>query len=873
MNRFRLFALLLVFASLTFALVVGCSRADARSPKNVVLISIDTLRADHLGCYGAKGNPTPNIDRLAARGARFEKAYSAVPVTTPSHATLLSGTFPPFHGVRSNGSYALSDDRTTIAEALKKKGYQTGGFVGGFPLDHQFGFAQGFDVYDDDIKRAEQSMSPYDAERRGGTVVDKALAWYKERDQKKPFFLFVHMYDPHHPYSPPEPSRSKWSNDPYTGEIAYVDEQVGRILGLLEQDKIADDTLVVLVSDHGESLGEHGEATHMIFVYDATLRVPMIVAGPGVPKGKSVTEPARLVDVFPTIAASAGAELPKDVQGLDLAPAMDGSGKLSDKRSFYAESLLPQVQFDWAPLQSVRSGKWKYILAPQEELYDLDADPGETKNLFHRGADGKPEWASAETESAYRNMAHLMKKSIDDLSSPEAGKAAKQLDPESAKKLQSLGYLGSTSHGTTTGVDPMKLPDPKTRIALFNRAEEALALIANGKAGEAIDIYRKILEEYPDESWIKMTLARNLMGQKRYKEIFEVLTPATLAKFSTGNRAVAIGFRAGANEEQGKWTESLAEWDSLATVGPDSATQAAKGKANALIELKRYPEALPLIEKVAAAEPKNRETHLLFGYALLGVGRESDAIVHLAQARDLEPKGADGATDPKSAPLFRAANFYLKNGDKAKAATALRTLMAEDPKQAKGEASYVLSTLGAPSDDPNSQRLEASRTMASRGDFAGAARQLEQVIAAGGDTAQTQYDLSVCYFNLRKIEEARNALIRCMKADPAFAPAYADFGLISERTGDKEKAERYYRKAIDLKPDLYPALSRLGIFLSRTGRHPEAVTLLQRAAEVEPKNADAHHNLAIALKNGGRTAEAQKAEAVGQKLDQEQRRR
>lgn len=867
LRPFALVALPLTIASLG---LFACSKADARAPKNIVLVSVDTLRADHLGCYGAKGDPTPNIDRLAARGARFEKAWSAVPVTTPSHATLMTGTFPPFNGVRSNGSYSIAEDRTTLAEAMKKKGYETAGFVGAFPLDHQFGFAQGFDVYDDDIKRAEQSLTPYDAERRAGTVVDRALAWLKGRDAKKPFFLFVHVYDPHQPYNPPEPQKTKYAADPYTGEVAYVDQELGRLFGQLAEQKLDDDTLVVLLADHGESLGEHGEATHMIFVYDATLRVPLLMAGPGIPKGKVVPEPARLVDLFPSLATMVGAEIPKEVQGVDLSPALAGKG-LDDKRPFYAESLLPQVQFDWAPLQSVRHGKWKYILAPREELYDVDADPGELRNLLRRGEDGRPAFDAPEQESAYRNLSHELRKAIADLSSPEAAKATKVLDGEAAKKLQSLGYMGSIGASSSTdGVDPMKLPDPKDRIEVFNRTEEALHLVAIGQTEEALGIYRKLAKENPKESWIQTTLARNLMALQRHKEVLDVLTPEVMASFSKANRATALSLRAGALEEGKRWDEAIKEWDALAAIGSrEAAVGAARGKANALVELRKWDEAAKLLEPIVAADPADREGRLILGYAQLGLGKESAGLARLGEAQALEPKGADGKPDPKSAPLLRAANYYMKIGEKGKAATALRALIAADPSQAGGETGYLLSTLGAASGDANAQRLEASRRKSAAGDFAGALADLEAVVAAGGDGAAVQYDIAVCNFNLGKAQEAGNALIKCMKADSRFVPCFADFGLLLDRSGEKEKAERYYRRALDLEPTHYEALSRFGIFLARAKRLPEAITMLERAVAANPKSADARHNLAIALKNAGREADAEKAEAEARRLQQQ----
>ena len=427
------------------AILAACSRRR-RPPKNVVLVSIDTLRADHVGCYGAKGNPTPNIDRLAARGVRFEKAWSAVPMTTPSHVTLMTGLMPPTSGVRTNGRERVPDGRTTLAEILRAKGFSTAGFVGAFPLDRQFGFDRGFDLYDDRMPKFDRGPSRFSAEQKGSVVVDRALEWYGSRNRAKPFFLFVHLYDPHGPYAPPEPFRSKYAKDPYTGEVAYADEQVGRLVAALEKDGRRDDTLFVVLSDHGEGLGEHGELTHQVLVYDSTLRVPLVLAGPGLPAGKVTPEPARLVDLLPTLCNRIGAKSPEGIAGVDLAPAWSPKrSPLPPKRLFWAESLEPEVQYGWARLTSVRDGRWKYIRAPQEELYDVDADPGETQNLLSRGKGARPLRLLGAGSGLAEPLPRLLKRATPFLA--RGGQAPQSIDPEAAKRLQSLGYLGAMNRG------------------------------------------------------------------------------------------------------------------------------------------------------------------------------------------------------------------------------------------------------------------------------------------------------------------------------------------------------------------------------------------------------------------------------------------
>jgi arylsulfatase A-like enzyme len=294
---------------------------SASRPRSVLLISVDTLRADRLGSYGYTAASTPVMDGLAARGLRFAQATTVVPLTLPAHTSLLTGTFPTFHGVRDNSGYYAGDSLTTLAETLKPLGYRTGGFVGAFVLDGRWGLAQGFDYYFDDFDLADFDMTRGldTAQRPGAAVVDKALAWLGD-DRERPFFAWVHLYDPHSPYEPPEPYRTRFSGTmqrAYDGEIAATDAQIGRLLSALESTGQLDSTLVVLVGDHGESLGEHGELQHGFFVYDAAVHIPLIIAGPGVPT-RTITDQVRIVDVMPTVLDLLGVPAPAETQGQSL---------------------------------------------------------------------------------------------------------------------------------------------------------------------------------------------------------------------------------------------------------------------------------------------------------------------------------------------------------------------------------------------------------------------------------------------------------------------------------------------------------------------------------------------------------------------------
>jgi choline-sulfatase len=436
----------------------GGAPATQPTARNVVLITIDTLRADHVGAYGSPRARTPALDALAASGTLFERAYTAVPITLPSHATILSGRYPPGHGARDNGEH-LSPNVPTIATELKARGFRTGAFVAAFPLDHQFGLNRGFDVYGDHLPRTPDGRLAN--ERPGSQVVDEALAWLRTKDQgpgtKDRFFLWAHLFEPHAPYGDPSSSRS--AIDRYDDEIATADREVGRLIAALEP--VRNDTLIVVAGDHGEAFGEHGEYAHSIFVYDTTLRVPLIVSGPGVARGAHVKDAVTLADIAPTVMRATGAAM-KDVDGVDLAPAI--GGRPLGSRELYAESFAPLVEFGWAPLRAIRSGPWKFIAAPKPELFDIDRDAAEDRNV-----------ASTETSVASRLAARA-----DGYADPVMPGAATP-PPEVAARLRALGYSSGAAGPQSAATSPR--PDPKDRKELAAR----IAQVTSGElAGPAL---------------------------------------------------------------------------------------------------------------------------------------------------------------------------------------------------------------------------------------------------------------------------------------------------------------------------------------------------------------------------------------------------
>src|SRR2546422_3978687 len=363
-----------------FAMAYAALAAPTASP-NVVFITIDTLRPDHLGCYGDRQIRTPNIDALAADGSRFERAYTAVPVTLPSHSVIFTGTYPLLSGVHDFAANKLNPTQATLASVLKEHGYTTGAVIGSAVLDSRFGLNHGFDFYYDhfDFSRLQESNLD-EMERPSNVVADVTLDWLAKNYRKK-FFLWMHLYDPHYPYRPPAPYSQEYESHPYDGEIAFADAQVGRLLRFLKEKGLYQNTLIVLSGDHGESLGEHGEKTHGFFIYNATLHVPLILHLPGEASAKTVTDLVNLADLMPTVLQILKVDVPSQVQGRNLLPLM-ARKKEGESRSLYAETFLPRLHFNWSELRGVETEHYHFIDAPKPELYDLTKDPGETQNLF-----------------------------------------------------------------------------------------------------------------------------------------------------------------------------------------------------------------------------------------------------------------------------------------------------------------------------------------------------------------------------------------------------------------------------------------------------------------------------------------------------------
>lgn len=453
----------------------GCGKAPLAARPNVLLISIDTLRADRLGSYGAKAIETPALDALAQGGVRFENAFTSVPLTLPAHWTLHTGVEPWHHGVVDNGMTSLAPP-ATLAERLSASGYDCAAFVAAFVLHRSFGLDRGFDHYDDGPAADAALDQVVHATAPADERVGKALRWLQDWRQRpaKPFFLWLHLFDPHAPYQPPQGFRARYSSRPYDGEVAFVDSQIARLLAGIDRLGVGDSTVIVVTSDHGESLGEHGEQTHGVLLYDATLRVPLLFKLPGSRKAGTVRqEPATLADVAPTLSALAGLAPGEGLDGRDLF----GSKTLA-ARQLGAISEYPRRRLGWASLIAMREGSWKFIAAPRPELYQLEDDPGELQNLFDLERRRAVPLARA-TEAIGLELRKRQ----------EAGKTAEP-DAEDRAGLAALGYIG----GSTQDLEPSSRPDPKDVVASLGQLDRAYQLFAEGRLDEAETGFRRLIE-------------------------------------------------------------------------------------------------------------------------------------------------------------------------------------------------------------------------------------------------------------------------------------------------------------------------------------------------------------------------------------------
>lgn len=574
---------------------------------NVLLVTLDTTRPDRIGAYGYPKAVTPEIDGLARAGALFENAYSPVPMTLPSHTSILTGTYPLFHGIHLNGKHVLAPGAVTLAKVLKSSGCATAAFVSSFILDSRFGLAQGFDYYGDRMEDAGK-VKNLDSERRAETTFRDFEAWMDRRPAGR-FFAWVHFYDPHYPYEPPEPYRSDARlADPYDGEIAYMDHYIGEIRRLLEKKGLAESTLIILAGDHGEAFGEHGETDgHTIFAYEENIRVPLVFwSGRGFPRGLRVAARAGLVDIFPTVLDFLKLKAPAFVQGKSLVPLLDG--RRAPARDLYFESDYFQDVLGCAPLRGVLSGPFKYIDLPKPELYKLARDPAEKTNL-----------AGAESGAPRVEKARDTLASLEKTLAGGGWVSGKTMSAEERKRLESLGYLSSSAKAAAGPAC-----DPKDRIGYWNRSLQAQKLVKENKLDEAEALLRSLFDEDPHFIPVIEDLADLLFSRKRADSLQEVFERAIAQ--NPESAALRISF-AGYLVRLDHAAEALAQLQAAEPLaGPGERELLFFTFASAYGRLEKLEEAVGFFRKVLDLEPENFEAARLLGTTLMRLRRFDEAL-------------------------------------------------------------------------------------------------------------------------------------------------------------------------------------------------------------------------------------------------------
>jgi len=595
------------------------ARLRIRGDLNFILVTVDTLRADRIGCYGFPGVKTPTMDLFASKGMKFNRCIAQSPLTLPSHTTLMTGTHPQHHGVRDNGGFLVPPQLDTLAEQFQQKDYKTAAFVASYVLDSKWGLDQGFDFYFDRFDLSKyKTISLGNVQRRGDEVMDEALAWLDNNKERK-FFSWIHLYDPHTPYEPPAPYDELYPNHPYLGEIAYTDSQLGRLWTYLESNGLDENTVLIFCADHGESLGEHEESTHGFFIYQEGIHVPLIVVLPLKKfQGQSRDTVVSLVDIFPTVLEMAGLPLPSQNQGQSLVPLFSNDQGPEDSFA-YAETYYPRFHYGWSELKSIQDGQFKLIIAPELELYDLINDPDEIINLVDS--------RSQET----RRLMGLANRFMEESSRNALEMDYRSMDEETRQKLTALGYIGNFTDSAS--LKGRVLGDPKEKISVFNQLSQAKELGLQERYEEGIQLIDGIIADDPNVIDAYFTKGNLYFKAGRFDEaldsFFSVLDKKPGDAFTIINISNAY-------VSMGKFeTAKSFLQDAVQSIPPDSQIHFILGNIN--YALKDYTEAERHYKKCMELNPSSASAYNALGGIFVIHNRLDDAEAYLKKAQDRNP--------------------------------------------------------------------------------------------------------------------------------------------------------------------------------------------------------------------------------------------
>ncbi|MEM7583687.1 MAG: sulfatase-like hydrolase/transferase [Acidobacteriota bacterium] len=791
----------------------------APASPSFLLVTLDTTRADRLEPYGGDV-ATPTLQALASEGIVFEHAYAATPVTLPSHATIFTGLDPPAHGVRNNGIHALSASMTTLAEVLTQEGYHSAAFVSAAVLERRYGLDQGFATYDDDLAAGRPKAPRVIAERPAEVTIDAARAWLDQAESQQPLFLWVHLFDPHAVYAPPEPFASQYSDRPYEGEIAYVDAQLGR---LLDHPRLDDNLLVFVIADHGESLGEHGENSHGMLAYDATLRIPWIVRLPGGGAPIRLRHEVGQVDVMPTALELLGLDQALDansaieLNGTSQAPAIVTSGARGvDPRMLYAETLVPYYTYGWARLHSVRRAGWKWIDAPAPEFFHLPADPGELQNLLEtQGERGR------ELRDELRRRA-----------SEEGPASELKVDAVTRAKLRSLGYL------TGRAGEREQRPDPKVMIGVHLALERAQEALYRHDFERALIELRAVLQKDPENLAGLSDLAKALAEQGELEEALRLAKRAV--ELDPENAGLHLGLSV-LSSRSGDESTALEAIEASLALDPRS-IDAGLEKVRVLYRLERHDEAIELLRAMALEYPS--QPRIDIGVAELieaPAGRTGEAEARLRRAVEREPYLKQG---------WLALGSLLAVQQPADAVAVYRQALTFQPRDMTLRAR--LGVLLAQSGEPEAEEHLQAAAVALRppsvevhgalavlalehGRWAAAEQQARRAIELVPEHAESWNHLAIALEEQQRPSAAIEAYRRALASDPGHWRSGFNLGLLLKRQGRLEAAAEAFRDVLEQQPSHAKSHYELGVLYGGSlGDTDRASEHLRIALELEP---------------------------------------
>jgi arylsulfatase A-like enzyme/Tfp pilus assembly protein PilF len=843
-NKAVLLGLLLI--AITGLFVRSYFQSSPISHCNILLISIDTCRADHLGCYGQSRPLTPNIDKLASEAVRFENAVSTVPLTLPSHCTMLTGMNPPQHGVHDNLDYRCGDEELTLAEILKEKGFTTAALVSAFVLDARFGLDQGFDEYDD--KFADTRLIGNMSERPGQEATERTITWLK-RNRDNRFFYFLHYYDPHFDYRPPEPFASRYQDDPYAAEVAYTDQCIGEVVDELKKLGLYDSTLIILTADHGEMKGEHDELGHSYFIYQGALQVPLIVKLPGQSQGKVVKQLAGVVDIVPTICGLLEEPTSNKIQGIDLSPHLLRSPP-SVERYVYCESLTP-TKYGANSLLGVVGDGWKYIQTTRPELYDLSADPTEHQNLIESEAE--------QAEMLKSELAFFLEQAV-----TQGSENHTAIDIDARRRLESLGYVGGSQVEEEFTFDQSK-QDPKDALRLHHAYDRVQKLFFQNDFIKAKALCEEILAENPDLFLFQYSLGRIEYRLKEFDNAAEHFAAADRLKKNSPEVKHELGL---ALRDSGQLPASITAFQQAIKLKPDFALAHAD-LGVALAASNKSEEAIQEYLQSLKIDPNVATTHNNLGVALAAKELWQEAAHHYLRAIELkedyyEAHANLGAAYTSTGKLDRAIEHYRRATSINPTQIAARVNLANSMEKSGDLDGALTQYLEAVSILPDSAELHSriAKIHRAKGMPEAALQSFERAAKLAEDSPLIHYDLANAYVSVGKQEEALTHYQKAVALDPQFVMSHINLGNVLASLQKFDEAVKHYKLAIEADPAAANAYYNLAACHMAQGEVAQAVENYKQFLKFKPDAIDVLNSLAWIMATHGDQAIRNPTQAV-----------